>query len=265
MKQIVVVLALLLSPTLAMADCFVVKEGTKTLVQEGECATRYSPCSTFKIPLALMGYDSGILIDEHQPTWDFKEEYKGNLTIMLDFWNQPHDPTLWMKNSAVWFSQVLTQQLGMKKFNHYVRAFHYGNQDVSGDPGKQNGLVRAWLSGSLKISPIEQMAFLEKLLNNQLPVSEQSHETTKQILDTEPLNDGWEMHGKTGSGNLLNADGTRNQDRQIGWFVGWMQKGARSVMFVHFIKDDEKQEVMAGKRARAAAKEKLNALIARME
>lgn len=265
MKQILFILIALLSPSFALADCFMAKEGAQILAQEGECTKRYSPCSTFKIPLALMGYDSGILIDEHQPVWDFKEEYKENLTIMFDFWDQPYDPKLWMKNSAVWFSQVLTQQLGMKKFSHYVQAFHYGNQDISGDPGKGNGLVRSWLSGSLKISPVEQMAFLEKLLNNELPVSEQAQETTKQILDVEPLNDGWQMHGKTGSGNLLNPDGTRNQDRQIGWFVGWMQKGARSVIFVHFTKDNEKQEVMAGKRARAAAKIKLNALIDRME
>lgn len=248
-------------PAYALPSCFMAKENGKMLVQEGECTKRHSPCSTFKIPLALMGYDSGILVDSHNPTWDFKEEYKKNLSIMLDFWNQPHDPTLWQKNSAVWYSQVLTQKLGIKKFAAYVHAFNYGNQDISGERGKQNGLVHSWLSSSLKISPVEQLAFLEKLLDNTLPVSEQAQETTKQILTVEPLNDGWEMHGKTGSGNQLNTDGSRNPDRQIGWYVGWIQKGARSILFVHFIQDEEKHEVMAGKRARASAKEKLNALI----
>lgn len=28
----------------------------------------------------------------------------------------------------------------------YVRAFKFGNEDVSGDPDKDNGLTNAWLS-----------------------------------------------------------------------------------------------------------------------
>ncbi|ASX27927.1 hypothetical protein BA173_03570 [Rickettsia sp. MEAM1 (Bemisia tabaci)] len=49
--------------------------------------------------------------------------------------------------------------------------FSYGNQDTSGDKGKNNGLTNAWLSSSLEISPEEQIAFLQKLAADQLPVS----------------------------------------------------------------------------------------------
>jgi beta-lactamase class D len=262
MKQIVVALALLLSPTLAAADCFIVKEGAKTLVQEGECAARYSPCSTFKIPLALMGFDAGILVDENNPTWDFKEEYKENLPVMLDFWNRPYAPASWMKNSAVWYSQVLTQELGSARFKAYVEKFRYGNRDLSGDRERNNGLTRAWLSSSLKISPIEQVAFLDTLLRWDLPVSGEAMGQTKALLKAEMLEDGWQLYGKTGSGNLLNADGSRNEAREIGWFIGWIEKDGRKVRFAQFIKDSEKQEVMAGKRARVAAIESLNRVIA---
>ncbi|WP_373369869.1 penicillin-binding transpeptidase domain-containing protein, partial [Klebsiella aerogenes] len=31
--------------------------------------------------------------------------------------------------------------------------FEYGNQDVSGDSGKHNGLTQSWLMSSLTISP----------------------------------------------------------------------------------------------------------------
>lgn len=36
----------------------------KRLVHEGQCDERITPASTFKIAISLMGYDSGILIDD---------------------------------------------------------------------------------------------------------------------------------------------------------------------------------------------------------
>ena len=76
MKKLLVALFLLVSSdALAETNCFVAKEGDKVLQSEGDCKTRHAPCSTFKIPLALIGFDSGILIDETHPEWPFKEGY----------------------------------------------------------------------------------------------------------------------------------------------------------------------------------------------
>ena len=44
--------------------CFIAKENDKILKIEGDCSKRYAPESTFKIPLSLMGFDSGILKSE---------------------------------------------------------------------------------------------------------------------------------------------------------------------------------------------------------
>ncbi len=46
-----------------------------TLYETGECARRVSPCSSFKLPLAIMGFDSGILQSPKSPTWELKPEY----------------------------------------------------------------------------------------------------------------------------------------------------------------------------------------------
>lgn len=70
----------------------------------------------------------------------------------------------------------------MKKFQEYVKGFKYSNQDLSGDKGKDNGLTRAWLSSSLEMWPEEQGLFLEKLLENKLPVSQQAHKMTRHII-----------------------------------------------------------------------------------
>ena len=100
------------------------------------------------------------------PLWPFKKGYPD----FLEVWKQDQTPKSWMKNSCVWYSQVLTRKLGMQKFQSYVTKLNYGNMDLSGDKGKNNGLTNAWLSSSLEISSIEQISFLEKLLNNTLRI-----------------------------------------------------------------------------------------------
>ena len=239
------------------SKCFLAKEKDKIIKQEGDIKSRHSSCSTFKIAISLMGYNEGLLKDETHPELPFEEGY----VDCLDFWKQPHNPITWMKNSCVWYSQFITTKLGIKKFKDYVAKFNYGNMDISGDKGKNNGLTNAWLSSSLQISPEEQVAFLQKLLDNKLPVSQHSHEMTKNILFVEELVSGWKLYGKRGGGYLLNQDGTRNLDRQIGSFVGWITKGNRTIIFAHYIEDQAKQESPGGKRAMEAAKERLIELI----
>src|SRR5215217_3133008 len=118
--------------------------------KQGNCEERFTPASTFKIPLSVMGYDSGFLKDAHNPTLPFK---KGYADWGGDNWKQPTDATRWMKYSVVWFSQQITAFLGEDKLTEYARQFDYGNADFSGDPAKNNGLERAWIASSLKISP----------------------------------------------------------------------------------------------------------------
>jgi beta-lactamase class D len=261
MKKSILFLSLaLLFNAQAKADtqCFLAKENNNVIQQEGDCQSRHSPCSTFKIAISLMGYNEGLLRDEAHPMLPFKNEY----VDYMERWKEPHNPTLWMKNSCVWYSQVLTQELGMKKFKDYVEKFNYGNKDVSGDKGQDNGLTRSWLSSSLEISPEEQTIFLQNMLDGKLPVSFNSHEMTKHILFLEQLPEGWKLYGKTGSGSLLNTDKTQKLDLQHGWFVGFIQKDKRTIVFAEHITDDSKQGSYAGPRAKAIAKDKLLAFIA---
>ncbi len=45
----------------------------------------------------------------------------------------------------------------------------------------------------------------------------------------EELPNGWELDGKTGAGDFFNHDDLK--DKQIGWFIGWIQKEGRAVAF----------------------------------
>lgn len=249
MKKIILLLTIILgfsATSFAGSQCFMAKEGDKILKQEGECSKRYSPCSSFKIPLALMGYDAGILQDEAHPVWPFKEEYDAFLNV----WQDDHNPRSWIIDSCVWYSQVLTNNLGMDKFKEYVNKFHYGNRDISGEKGKNNGLTHSWLSSSLAISPEEQTIFLQQLTEQKLPVSHKAYEMTKKILFIQELPGGWKLYGKTGNGRM-------KDNHQQGWFVGWIEKNGRIITFVSHIKDDRKQKAPASFRARNEALNKL--------
>jgi beta-lactamase class D len=161
------------------------------------------------------------------------------------------------KNSCIWYSQIITEKLGPEKFTKYIEEFQYGNQDVTGDPGKSNGLTHAWLSSSLQISPQEQIEFLEKLVAAKLPVSQRAIDLTSSIFFNETMGNGWKLFAKTGTGFKYNNDGTLDLDHQIGWFVGWITKQERTIFFAQYIEDNQKMVTLAGSRAKALAKERL--------
>jgi beta-lactamase class D len=227
------------------------------LKQEGECDRRVPPASTFKVTIALMGYDAGFLKDEHDPKLPFKEGYPD----WIESWRTDTDPAAWMENSVVWYSQQVTQALGKEKFAGYVEAFDYGNADVSGDKGKDNGLTRSWLSSSLRISPLEQLDFLTKVVGRKLPVSAHAHEMTEAIMTEHDLPNGWTVRGKTGAGFSVNADGTPNREHPFGWFVGWASKGDRTIVFARLSEFSSRQKMRPGLGTRDSVLEQLPAML----
>ncbi len=213
--------------------CAIVAEPVSGQVffREGQCDRRVTPASTFKIPIALMGYDAGILQDAHAPRWD----YPSGAVVNSNCDKGTVDPTVWESCSVVWYSQRITTQLGMDRFRAYVQAFDYGNQDVAGNPGRNDGLTQAWLASSLQISADEQIRFLRKFLASSLPVSSGAHAMTTAILPVFQTAGGWTVHGKTGGGRLLKADGFADPDKPLGWFVGWADKAGRRVVFARLV------------------------------
>ena len=239
-------------------DCFIVSDNNGIIHEQGECDKRYPPCSTFKIAISLMGFDSGILVDETHPSWDFKPGY----VDWLERWKQTHNPKLCLANSCVWYSQIITNKLAMKQFAEYTKRLNYGNHDLSGDKGMNNGLTNSWLSSSLAISPKEQIDFINRLVENKLPVSIDAQEKTKNIMYLETLPNGWKLHGKTGNGSQLDDEGRKMADRQVGWFVGFVKKDKKVITFSYLIVDEDKQPDYASLRAKAALKKGIIAILA---
>jgi beta-lactamase class D len=181
----------------------------KTLVRSDarNCSERVSPCSTFKVPLALMAFDAGILEDERSSMkWDGKDRGRA-------VWNRDQTAASWMRDSVVWFSQRLTPKLGMQTVVAYLAKLGFGNHDMSG------GLTTAWLDSSLKISADEQVRFWERWWRGELPVSPRASELTKKITFGDTSAGGSILHGKTGSG------------RAHGWFVGHVARAGHEYVF----------------------------------
>ncbi|MFS8115610.1 class D beta-lactamase [Rhizobium jaguaris] len=233
------------------------KSGT-TLIEQGDCKSRVTPASTFKIALSVMGYDAGFLKDEHTPNLPFR---KGYLDYGGEAWKQPTDPVRWLKYSVVWYSQQVTHALGEKVLHDYAVKLGYGNADFSGDKGKNNGLERAWIASSLTISPREQVDFLTKLVNRQLPVSRQAMDMTTKVVEETKIAEGWAVHGKTGMAYPRKPDYTFDEEHPWGWYVGWAEKDGRTVVFARLVQDEKKMPGAAGNRTRDAMFSELPGLI----
>ncbi len=184
------------------------------------CREQFVASSTFKVPLSLMAFDSGVLKNtEDKVKWD---GVKGK----VEGWNQDHNARSWMQHSVVWYSKLLTPKIGEEKIKKYLAGFKYGNQDMSG------GLQDAWLVSpakegpSLKISPYEQLEFMNALWSNKLPVSEAALKTTQEIMFIQSTPKGYKLSGKTGS----NTYATENI--QLGWFIAHLSRDGEEYIAV---------------------------------
>lgn len=171
----------------------------------GRCATRYLPASTFKIFNALVALETGVLADaEVVIPWDGVE--RG-----YDAWNRDHNLRTAFGVSAVWFYQEVARRVGAERMRAFVAQERYGNADIGG------GIDRFWLDGALRISADEQVAFLRRLYEGNLPAfSPGTVATVKDIMKMEE-GDGYTLRGKTGWAVYEGVN--------YGWLVGYVEKG----------------------------------------
>lgn len=186
-----------------------------TIYNKEKSEKRVSPNSTFKIPHALIGLETGVLKDEHTTfDWD-------GTVYPFPAWNQDQDLTTAIPNSTIWYFQEIAKRVGEKKEQRYLHALHYGNRDVSG------GLTNFWLQSSLQISPIEQVDFLNRFYTYQLPISKHNIEIVKKILVLEKK-EGAVLSGKTGTGW---RDSVLNGEAINGYFIGYVEKDGHTYLF----------------------------------
>lgn len=169
------------------------------------------PASTFKIPNSLIALETGVATGPgFALPWD-------SVAVPAqawwpDSWRQD-EQTLRsaFQNSVVWYYQELARRIGEEQMAAYLAQFDYGNQNIGG------GIDTFWLSGDLRISPVEQVTFLHRLYNGDLGVSDSTTAILKDIMMLEET-PAYRLSGKTGTAEITDT-------REMAWLVGFVEQG----------------------------------------
>jgi beta-lactamase class D len=180
------------------------------------CAERFLPASTYKIPNALIGLETGVIPDSNFVIkWDGKPR-------PFKEWERDHNLKSAIQFSVVWYFQELARRVGREKEQYWLDTLNYGNKKID------DKVDRFWLDNSLQISADEQVEFLKKLYDETLPFSRRSIKIVKDILSSERIGKAV-MKFKTGTGHI--ADETGGKDNFIAWLVGYVESGEDVYIF----------------------------------
>jgi beta-lactamase class D len=193
-----------------------------------DCATPLSPASTYKIPHALIGLETGVVTSTTVVKWD------GVRHPDQPKWNQDHTVFSAMRPSVLWFFQDMAPRIGATRAREWLQKFHYGNTDTSGP------ITQYWLNGRLRISPAEQLAFVTKFYEDALPVSKTHAAQLRSAMQEDPgtvenargvhqLDAAWRadisLNAKTGAT-------TTESGESVSWLVGKLTVDRRQIPFV---------------------------------
>jgi beta-lactamase class D len=177
----------------------------------------FLPASTYKIPNSLIALETGVIKDDVAVlTWDGIERGLGYSPI--EEWNQDLNLRLAFKYSAVWFYQVLARKIGHQRMQDFVNQIQYGNQNIGG----KEDIDRFWLSGELRITPKEQIDFLRRLYQNDLPFDQRTIDLVKDITIAEQTPN-YVLRAKTGWATSVTPN--------IGWYVGYLEQNDNVYFF----------------------------------
>ncbi|MFB9263341.1 class D beta-lactamase [Bradyrhizobium erythrophlei] len=169
------------------------------------------PASTFKIPNALIALETGVVQDPDKDVfkWD-------GVTRSIEGWNKDHTLRSAMAVSAFPVFQEVARRIGAERMQKYVDMLDYGNRDIGG------GIDTFWVSGHLRIDPVQQVDFVDRLRRGVLPVGKRSQELVRDILPVTKAGDAV-IRAKTGL--------TDKEHGSLGWLVGWLEKGSAVTVF----------------------------------
>lgn len=227
--RIILIICLLLAPVCAQAEDDAIArifaaEGVEgamvissvgsgqTLTHNGARATqRLAPASSFKVFNTLIALEEKVVTGK-----DSFFKWDGVRHDGFPDWN--HDQTLSsaFKVSCVWCYQDIARKVGAEKYRRYIELANYGalanDFDVS----------TFWLENSLRISAVEQVAFLKKVYRRELPFSANSYDVLKDVMLAEQSG-AHKLYGKTGWAIRVSP--------QIGWYVGYVETAGDAWVF----------------------------------
>jgi beta-lactamase class D len=171
------------------------------------------PASTYKIPNSLIALETGVVQDPDKDVfkWD-------GVKRSIEAWNKDHTMRTAIAASAVPVYQEIARRIGQERMQKYVDLLEYGNRNIGG------GIDQFWLTGDLRIDPMQQIDFVDRLRRGALPISTRSQDLVRDILPVTKVGDAT-IRAKSG---LLGAEVGKPS---LGWMVGWVEKGSAQTVF----------------------------------
>ncbi len=182
----------------------------------------YLPASTFKVPNSLIGLETGVIDTNYIFKWNGEKR-------RLKQWE--HDMRLKeaFALSCVPCYQELARKIGVERMKAYLSTFSYGRMDVNPD-----NIDLFWLEGKSRITPRQQVGFLQRLNEGKLPVAPVTLAMMKEIMVNEKT-DTYILRGKTGWA-------IRNGNN-YGWFVGWIETKGNVFYFATLVEPKNQEQV----------------------
>lgn len=182
----------------------------------------YLPASTFKIPNSLIGLETGVIDTSYIFKWDGKKR-------RLAQWDKDLNLNQAFAVSCVPCYQELARKIGPVRMAGFLTRFNYGKMDVRPD-----NIDLFWLEGNSRITPRQQVEFLQHLNEGSLPVSSSSLAMMKDIM-VNVRTETYTIYAKTGWA-------VRNGNN-YGWFVGWVETAGRVVYFATLVEPKDQRQI----------------------
>nr|WP_240067731.1 OXA-679 family carbapenem-hydrolyzing class D beta-lactamase OXA-1051 [Acinetobacter calcoaceticus]UHO07590.1 class D beta-lactamase OXA-1051 [Acinetobacter calcoaceticus] len=164
--------------------------------------TQYVPASTFKMLNALIGLENNKATVDEVFKWDGKKR-------SYSIWEKDMNLGEAMKLSAVPVYQELAKRIGLDLMQKEVKRVDFGNSNIG------TKVDEFWLVGPLKITPIQEVEFADKLAHEELPFKQQVQKQVQDMLLIKEV-EGNKIYAKSGWG--------MNVTPQVGWLTGWVEQ-----------------------------------------
>ncbi len=179
----------------------------------------FIPASTFKIPNSIVALETGVMKDRNSILkWNGQQH-------RFDSWEKDMTFQEAIKVSCVPCYQEIARTIGPKRMRQELKKMGY--PDMVFD---ENSIDQFWLTGDSKITQFQQVAFLGKLFNNELPIAKRTNNIIKKMLFLHQ-HPNYKLSGKTGWAVV--------GEQNIGWFVAHVETEDNQFVIATNIEPDQ--------------------------
>lgn len=181
------------------------------------------PASTFKITNSMIAIETGV-VENDSTLFPWNGEPR-----RMDVWEQD----LILKDafhfSCVPCYQEIARKIGTTRMNKYLSKLEYGKMQVD-----TTNIDLFWLQGASRINQYEQIDFLKRFYQSELPISNRTEGIMKRMMIIEE-NEDYTLTGKTGWSITDDVHNT--------WFVGYIENQQKTYFFATNVEPTQQSDM----------------------